>query len=62
MAKRDTLETAKNILTEIYKDDVIIVSRIASAYYDNNRVYIADSLETLIDYLKDLKSSLNDEL
>ena len=59
MAKRDALETAKNILTEIYKDDVTIVSRITSAYYDNNRAYIADSLETLIGYLKDLKQELS---
>ena len=60
MTKRDSFETAKNILTEIYKDDTLIVSRISGAYYDGDKTYIAELLGTLIDYLKDLKQELKD--
>ena len=59
MAKRNTLEAAKNILLEVYKDDTPIVSRIVSAYYDGNKAYIADTLRTLICYLEELKQGLD---
>ena len=60
MTNRDTLETAKRILVEVYKDDTSIVSKIVCAYYDNNITYIAETMETLISYLMELKKELEE--
>lgn len=58
MNSEQALQAAGKFLLNIYKDDVMICARIATAIRDENYAYVYGSLDEIIWFCKKLKREL----